>query len=67
MADVFKLTAEEQASLRAQTEKIVAIRDAIGKLRLAGIDVTELQARLEQANAIKNGLLEHFGQPVTPR
>ena len=67
MQDMFRLTAEEQTTLKANDARINAIRDAIAKLKASGLDVSEMEDRLNQAITIKSGLLQHFGAPVTDR
>lgn len=67
MPDVFKLTAEEQAAFRAQQPELAAVAQQIAKLKAMGLDVSEQEQRLDAAQKVRAGFLEHFGSPTSPR
>lgn len=67
MADPFRLTAEDQTKLRAMAPDLKAAADTIAKLKQIGIDVTEQEARVQQAQQIRDGFLQHFSNPIIQR
>lgn len=67
VADAHKLTVEGQRTLRDMVPEMQTVGRTIEALEAMGIDVSEQKERLERANAIRSGLLQHFGQPIIPR
>lgn len=67
MAEQFRLTAEEQQTLKALVPDLNAARQTIAKLKAMGIPVDELEERVETAARIQSGLLQQFSSPVSLR
>lgn len=67
MAEPFKLSPQAQTSLRAMTPDLKAAQDTIAKLKLIGVPVEEQEARIQQAQQLRDGLLQHFSNPITTR
>lgn len=67
MAEPFKLTPQDQSVLRAMTPDLKAAQDTIAKLRLIGVPVDEQEERIAQAQKLRDGLLQHFSNPITTR
>jgi hypothetical protein len=59
--DQFKLTPEEEQTLRQNQATIATLRRVIKDLKAAGIDVSAEEAELERAERIRKGLLAKFG------
>lgn len=66
MPDVHKLTNEEQATLRGMTAELAAIERTVASLESIGVDMSDQRARLESAKNLRSGLLQQFGQPMSP-
>ena len=64
--DPFKLTDAEQIALRDAAQDVRNLNSAIDRFEAAGFDVSELRQRLSLAAQRREGLLKHFGNPVTP-
>ena len=64
--DPFRLTDAEQIALRDAAQDVKNLNAAIDKFEAAGFDVTDLRQRLALAAQRRDGLLKHFGNPVTP-
>lgn len=67
MADAHKLTIEGQRALREMVPEMQTVARTIDALEAIGIDVSEQKDRLEKANTIRAGLLQHFGNPIIPK
>jgi hypothetical protein len=67
MADVHRLTADEQVELRGMASEIAAIERTIAALESIGLPVQDQRQRLETAKTMRDGLLRHFGQPMVQR
>lgn len=67
MADVFQLSAEHQQQLSAMTPELNAARQTIEKMKRAGLDVSDLEARLQAAIQTRDGFLREFGKALPTR
>lgn len=68
MAEQFKLTPDEQRTLRDMNQELLPVEQTLAKLRMIGtVDTTALEERLEAAKRTRAGFLEHFGAPMIPR
>jgi hypothetical protein len=67
MIDQFRLTPDEQKSLRDMDRKLATIRSTIDSMERIGLDVAEQKERLAQAERIRSGLLQEFGNPIVAR
>jgi hypothetical protein len=54
-------TGQQQSDLLAAGKATEQLKVYIQQLQRAGVDVTSLQAQLNKAEALKNGLLREFG------
>lgn len=66
MADV-ELTAAQVRDLQAIEQAVIQLRGTIERAERAGIDVTELRTRLDDAERRRVGLLSQFSPGVTQR
>lgn len=61
------LNAEEIAALRNAAPILNVIRDGLARLKRVGIDTSELDARADQAEQIRSGMLREFTPALTPK
>lgn len=67
MADPFKLTPDEQRTLRDMNPDLVAARETAQKLAAMGIDVSAQLERIQKASDIRAGFLRDFSNPLSNR
>lgn len=62
-----ELTAAQVQDLSAAKQAVDELRRVIDRMEQAHLDVTELRARLERAEQVRNGLLTHFTPGTSTR
>ena len=55
------LTAQQRKALIASKAALDEAQQEINRAKRAGIDVTELQAQLDEARRLRDGLLAEYG------
>lgn len=62
MVEEFKLSKEVTADLNAKEKEFNFIRKEIKRMEKAGLDVTDLKAKVETADRKRKGMIKEFGQ-----
>ena len=57
----YKLTPEQEKTLKEMAPDLDALQKEINRAARAGIDVSELQAKLAKTKSLREGLLREYG------